>query len=82
MDGRTDRQTDGQTDRQTDRQTDSGAACLVGVCVCLGNVVWFDNVSAARAMFKLSRARDDADLQQFLASSLTETGSLTANNVR
>ena len=31
--------------------------------------MWFDNVSAARAMLKLSRARDDDDLHQFIASS-------------
>jgi len=32
-------------------------------------VVWFDGVSAARAMLKLSRAVDDADFQQFIGLS-------------
>jgi len=36
---------------------------------CIGNVVWFDRVSAARALLKLSRAVDDADFEQFIGSS-------------
>jgi len=42
---------------------------------CIGNVVWFDRLSAARAMLKLSRASEDADLQQFIGSAAAEKSS-------
>ena len=46
--------------------------------VSVGNVVWFDAVSAARAMLKLSRSRHDDDLQQFITSSTSSSSSTTA----
>ena len=56
-------------------------ACVcvcVCVCVLVGNVVWFDEMSAARAMLKLSRSSNDADLHQFITSSLSSSSSASA----
>jgi len=44
--------------------------------------VWFDEMSAARAMLKLSRAHHDVDLHQFIASSSTTTPAAAAGEYR
>ena len=40
--------------------------------------MWFDEMSAARAMLKLSRSSNDADLHQFITSSLSSSSSASA----